>query len=367
MLIFRHRNALAALTFIDLTGLAGAAVAAGTSSQFNLNGDVGTAAVANFSSLSALPATTESTTYTAGGIPVMDTYTGTALWTLLGSAGGITPIPGVKNSSLLNYVVAVGSDGYEAVFSGGEINPMFGGGSTAPDMVAYSDTGGQLGQNGVDGFARTVVPGDKAGGRYVSNLVDLTVGQAPGPAKGQGGVSSEFTLSGVDTPGVYKLSSLQALPAVQVTATYKAGGNPVTDTYTGVSLWTLLNDAGLIADPSIKNDVLREYVEAIGSDGYAAIFSLGEIDPMFGDQPDLVAYADTGGQLGPDGQDGFARIVVPGDAAGGRYISNLVALKVFTAAPVPEPASWVLLIGPLPILAFLRSSRRVFARGQRGR
>jgi hypothetical protein len=32
--------------------------------------------------------------------------------------------------------------------------------------------------------------------------------------------------------------------------------------------------------------------------------------------------------------------------------------KVFTAAPVPEPATWVLLIGPLPILALLRSRRR---------
>ena len=151
---------------------------------------------------------------------------------------------------------------------------------------------------------------------------------------------------------------------MRLTATYTAGGNPVTDTYTGVSLLTLLNDAGLITDPNIKNDVLRQYVEAIGSDGYAAIFSLGEIDPMFGGQEDLVAYADELGQLGPDGEDGFARIVVPGDAAGGRYISNLVALKVFTAAPVPEPATWVLLIGPLPILAFLRSRRREAARGQ---
>jgi hypothetical protein len=198
----------------------------------------------------------------------------------------------------------------------------------------------------------------------VSNLVDLTVGEAPVPAKGPGGVSTQFTLSGVQNPGTYTLLSLQALPAVQLTATYTAGKNPVTDTYTGVSLWTLLNDAGLITDPNIKNDVLRQYVEAIGSDGYAAIFSLGEIDPMFGDQPDLVAYADTDSQLGQDGSDGFARIVVPGDAAGGRYISNLVALKVFTAAPVPEPATWVLLIAPLPILAFLRSRRRTFARGQ---
>jgi hypothetical protein len=367
MLISRQLNALAALTLISLTGLTGAAVAAAPSSQFDLNGDVVTPGVYDFSSLSTLPATIESVTYSAGGSPVMDTYTGTALWTLLSNAGGIVPVPGVKNSSLLNYVVAVGSDGYEAVFSGGELNPMFGGSSTRPDTVAYSDTGGELGQGGGDGFARTVVPGDKAGGRYVSNLLDLTVGQAPVPAKGPGGVSTEFTLSEVKTPGVYTLSSLEALPAVQLTTTYKAGGNPVTDSYTGVSLWTLLKDAGLITDPNIKNDVLRQYVEAIGSDGYAAIFSLGEIDPMFGNQPDLVAYADTGGELGPDGEDGFARIVVPGDVAGGRYISNLVALKVFTAAPVPEPATWVLLIGPLPILAFLRSRRRVFARGQAAR
>ena len=365
MLISRQLNAVTALTFISLTGLTGAAVAAAPSSQFDLNGDVVTPGVYDFSSLSTLPATTESVSYSAGGSPVMDAYTGTALWTLLGNAGGMVPIPGVKNSSLLNYVVAVGSDGYEAVFSGGEINPMFGGSSTRPDAVAYSDTGGQLSQGGGDGFARIVVPGDKAGGRYVSNLVDLTVGEAPVPAKGTGDLSTEFTLSGVENPGTYTASKLASLNQSQtVTATYKSSGKSVTDTYTGVSLWTLLNDAGLITDPNIKNDVLRQYVEAIGSDGYAAIFSLGEIDPMFGNQPDLVAYADTGGQLGPEGEDGFARIVVPGDAAGGRYISNLVALEVFTAAPVPEPASWVLLIASLPAVAFLRRRRRVFARGQ---
>jgi hypothetical protein len=361
-MLSRHLSAFAALTFISLTGLTGAAVAATPSSQFDLNGDIGTPGLYDSSSLSTLPATTEAVTCSAGGSPVMDTYTGTALWTLLGNAGGIVPVPGVKNSSLLNYVVAVGSGGYEAVFSGGEINPMFGGSSTRPDMVAYSDTGGQLGQGGADGFARTVVPGDKAGGRYVSNLVDLTVGQAPAPAKGPGGVSNEFTLSGVENAGTYTALKLASLNQSQtMTATYKSGGTPVTDTYTGVSLWTLLNDAGLITDPNIKNDVLREYVEAIGSDGYAAIFSLGEIDPMFGNQANLVAYADMDGQLGPNGPDGFARIVVPGDSAGGRYISNLVALEVFTAAPVPEPASSVLLIGPLPILAFLRSRRRALA------
>ena len=156
-----HLNALVVLTFVGLAGMTGSA-AAQFSFQFDLDGDIATPGIYNYASLSApaLPPTTEKVTYMAGMSTVMDTFTGTGLWTLLQSAGGVKPIPGVKkNSSLLNYVVAVGSDGYQAVFSGGEINPMFGGSTKAPDMVAYSDTNDQLGPNGSDGFARLVAPG----------------------------------------------------------------------------------------------------------------------------------------------------------------------------------------------------------------
>ena len=38
----------------------------------------------------------------------------------------------------------------------------------------------------------------------------------------------------------------------------------------------------------------------------------------------------------------------------------LVSRHLTPAAPVPEPATWVLLIASLPILAFLRSRRRAF-------
>ncbi len=280
-----------------------------------------------------------------------DTYTGTLLWTLLNAAGGTPPVLGEKNSVLRNYIVAVGSDGYEAVFAAGEIDPKFGNRSYT---VAYSDTGGQLGPGGPLGFARMVVPGDRAGGRYVSNLVALHVGNAPSLPGSGGGLSTEFKLIGdVSHPGIYTLSSLEALPATTLTATYLAGGTPVTDTYTGVSLWTLITSAGLVTNPSIKNDVLRKYVVAVGTDGYEAVISLGEIDPMFGDQPDLVAYADTEGQLGADGADGFARIVVPGDSAGGRYVSNLIELGVFDAS-VPEPRGIALFVTATLALAFVR-------------
>ncbi len=335
--------------------LTAAAVAGPISTQFTLDGSVVTPGTYDLAALSALPATTQTVTYTAGGVPVTDTYTGTNLWTLVTSAGGFTPAPGVKNSTLRNYVVAVGSDGYQAVFAGGEINPHFG---NRPYMAAYADTGGQFGPGGPDGFARMVVPGDNAGGRYVSNLVTLHAGTAPSLPGTGGGVSSAFSLTGVAHPGTYDLANLMSLPATTLTATYLAGGSPATDTYTGVSLWTLLNTAGLITNPTIKNDVLRQYVAAVGSDGYEAIFSLGEIDPAFGNQPDLVAYADTGGQLGLGGPDGFARMVVPGDIAGGRYVSNLVDLAVFNAS-VPEPGSIALLITSLIGTVVVKRRRRI--------
>ena len=176
-----------------------------------------------------------------------------------------------------------------------------------------------------------VVPGDTAGGRYVSNLDSLQVQSAPQATLGAGSVSPSFVVAGdVGHPGSFNLASLQSLgQSITETATYTAGGAPVTDTYVGVSLWTLLNDAGLVTNPAIKNDVLGQYVVGTGSDGYQAVFSMGEIDPAFGNQPDLVAYSDTGGQLSASGSNGFARMVVPGDVAGGRYVSNLVSLQVY--------------------------------------
>jgi hypothetical protein len=273
------------------------------------------------------PVTTESVTYQAAGVPVSDTYTGTTLWNLLADAGGVTTTT-AKNDILSKYVFAIGSDGYKAVFSLGEIDPAFG---NQPVLVAYADTAGQLGPNASDGLARIVVPGDIVGGRYVSDLVSLQIGtlSEPGPV-GAGGISHRATLGGaVADPTIVTPATLSALnQSTTETATYLAGSSPTTDTYTGVSLWTLIQDAGLLTDPSIKNDLLRFAVVATGSDGYRAIISLGEIAPMFGDQPDLVAYADTGGQLGPGGSAGALRLVLPGDQAGGRYVSNLVSLQV---------------------------------------
>ena len=341
-----------------LAGWGWNAAAAPVTTQFTVTGDVTAPATYNFSSLSALPSTTENVTYQSGGTTVNTSFTGPTLWSLMNAVGLVTPPAPVKNGVLLQYVLATGSDGYSALFSLGELNPNFGGSS--PQVLVANLQGTPPAPLGSTGFARVVAAKDNFGGRYVSNLDNLRVGTAQVQTSMGGGETSEFSLSGaVRTPGTYKLASLEALPATRETVTFLSSGISVTETFIGASIWTLLTDAGIVTNPAIKNDILNYYLQATGSDGYSAIFSVGEFDPMFGGSffsPDLIAYEMVvDGVDEPLGANGFARIVVPGDSRGGRYVSNLVNLAVVDA--VPEPASNMLLAAALLALTLVRSVR----------
>jgi hypothetical protein len=160
-----------------LAGWGWNAAAAPITTQFTVTGDVTAPATYNNSSLSALPATTETVTYLSGGTPVTTTFTGPAMWSLLNTVGLVTPPPPVKNGVLLQYVLATGSDGYSALFSLGELNPNFGGSS--PQVLVANLQGTPPAPLGSTGFARAVAAKDKFGGRYVSNLDNLRVGTAP--------------------------------------------------------------------------------------------------------------------------------------------------------------------------------------------
>jgi hypothetical protein len=137
-------------------------------------------------------------------------------------------------------------------------------------------------------------------------------------AANEGPESSQFTLDGlVVTPATYDRAALAALPQ----SSLKVGDI----TYTGVSLWTLLNKAGIIIHPDIKNDILREIVVATASDGYKVAISLGEIDPDFGNQPCLIAAKRDGADFASGG---IARLIFPNDVKKGRWVINLTELKV---------------------------------------
>jgi hypothetical protein len=74
-----------------------------------------------------------------------------------------------------------------------------------------------------------------------------------------GGVSTFFTVSGeVTNRAVFDLTKLEQFLPAQENVTYFAAGSVVSESFTGVLLWDLLNNApvdGIVTDPAIKNDI----------------------------------------------------------------------------------------------------------------
>lgn len=140
----------------------------------------------------------------------------------------------------------------------------------------------------------------------------------------------------------------------------------MSDTFTGPTLWNVLQGAGgITVNPANKNDILRQYVIATGADGYRVAISAGEISPTFGNRQDLVATSDTLNELPTP--NGFARVVATGDVQGGRYVSNLTNLSVrphrrSKAQAVPEPTTWLLLAAAMAGLGLLRARQPASAR-----
>jgi len=120
------------------------------------------------------------------------------------------------------------------------------------------------------------------------------------------------------------VSDLVKLPQQMLTVSFLAGNGYQTHTYTGPLLLDVLNLAGPAFDPSIKNDKLRHYVVVTGSDGYQVVVAWGEFDPGFEAKQILLAATEDGGSLADTGP----RLVVPADIHGGRYVTNVVSVRL---------------------------------------
>src|SRR5262245_11026659 len=197
-------------------GQGGTASALPVTSEFTLSGIVNTPGTFNLSSLQSFTPVAETVTYLAGASTVTQDFTGVPLYTFLASAGGgggIQTTPGVNNDILRDYAVVTGSDGYSTVTSIGEIHPNFGVVTgTVPVMpqppvqnqslIAYQQAnppGSTPTDLGNDGFARTTAPTDVRGGRYVSNLANISVYNATAQSQFVsvgGGISQSFALAG---------------------------------------------------------------------------------------------------------------------------------------------------------------------------
>jgi hypothetical protein len=116
--------------------------------------------------LRSLPAETVQVAFDTERGPQKSSFTGVRLWALLDQAGGIDDPE--KGAEFHRIVRITGRDGYVVVISTGEIAPEFGG---KPALLAYQRDGAVQGETGF----RLVMPGDKRGGRYVRDVVSITV------------------------------------------------------------------------------------------------------------------------------------------------------------------------------------------------
>jgi DMSO/TMAO reductase YedYZ molybdopterin-dependent catalytic subunit len=146
-----------------------------------------------------------------------------------------------------------------------------------------------------------------------------------------GGHTDRMRINGkVENSLVLSLSDLQNYPPSSIEVTYFSGANGlVKRSFTGVWLSELLKTAVVETDPAIKNDIIRKYVVVVGSDCYETVLAVADLLPEYGGQPIMVAYADGDGI--PLFEEGFAKLVIPGDKRASRYVSNIVRITVRSA------------------------------------
>jgi DMSO/TMAO reductase YedYZ molybdopterin-dependent catalytic subunit len=131
---------------------------------------------------------------------------------------------------------------------------------------------------------------------------------------------------GVDHPKTLALSDLKHEPQTTVTVSLHTGHGTLAGAFTGASLWTLLQEAGVTMDKGKKNDLIHHTVTVTGSDGYSAVLSLAEIAPEFGDDQAMIAWQKDGMPL--ESGEGFARLIIPNDKAAARAVSAITTIEV---------------------------------------
>jgi hypothetical protein len=153
------------------------------------------------------------------------------------------------------------------------------------------------------------------------SLAALVFAQAPPAAvlAVQGDITSPLSLSADD---------LAKMPRETVSIPGPDGSKIV---YEGVTLLEVLKKAGAPLGEKLRGKALASYVLAKARDGYQVAFTLGELDPQFGNESILVADKRDGKPLPADKQGPF-RLVCPNDHEGARSVRMLETLEIVRLA-----------------------------------
>ncbi|WP_374405851.1 hypothetical protein [Pelagerythrobacter sp.] len=126
-------------------------------------------------------------------------------------------------------------------------------------------------------------------------------------------------------PVAVNAALLEGLPVVE--ARLEAHGE--VSACTGPTLASVVARMGAASGREVRGEALRTAVLARARDGYAVLFSLGEIEPLLGDAPIIVATRCDDAPL--DDEVGPYRLVAEGEARAARSVRQLESLAMIVA------------------------------------
>jgi hypothetical protein len=124
-----------------------------------------------------------------------------------------------------------------------------------------------------------------------------------------------------------KPAELKSMP--RTTVTVHNEHSKADETYTGVRVADLLAKMGVPLGKELRGMALSSYLVVAGSDGYAAVIALAEVDPNFHTGEVIVADTMNGQPL--DGKSGPFKLVVTEDKRPARWVRNLVYIELKSA------------------------------------
>ena len=137
-----------------------------------------------------------------------------------------------------------------------------------------------------------------------------------------------LTVTGeVKTPLKLTLADIESFPPRQISARDHDGS---TANYQGVQLHEILVRAGVPQGELLRGKALQLCVLVSAADGYKAVFSVTELDPLFTDKVVLLAYHRDGKDL--DAQAGPLRLVVPDEKRQGRWVREVTGIEIIRVA-----------------------------------
>lgn len=136
---------------------------------------------------------------------------------------------------------------------------------------------------------------------------------------------SSITITGaVTTPLTLPIADLQKMPQTTIHVVNPHSHQP--ETYQGVPLDALLQQAGVPHGEAIRGRWITAYVMATAADGYRAVYSLAELDSAFLDSDVLIADQMNGAPL--SASEGPFKLVAPHDKRPARWVRMLKSVTV---------------------------------------